>query len=288
MVTADSVKSKIQRLINKANEINGNADTDLTSSVNRLIDGYGKGGGEQPTLFAPIVTAGLNEMSWKNDTNNGGFPVDISADVGGETVTSPLSITEDMDGKTLTITASADKFKSASAQTAISYVSGGRSVLTIDTTAADLSSKTWLVFMADTTAIPDKAFCGMNGEKNKMGGAYINMALLPSSGTLTSDLAITFTQDASCKITIMGKNQESTVQTGFVLRGSNFVFNGTGDSFKNLFEGAVSVYDNGTDSIVATAPIYVQSWKNGSTHLTFDGLAGHTYSLMVEIAAKAL
>lgn len=42
--TADSVKAKIQNLIAKANETTGKNDTDLTSGVNSLIEGYGKGG----------------------------------------------------------------------------------------------------------------------------------------------------------------------------------------------------------------------------------------------------
>jgi hypothetical protein len=45
MATAESVKTKIQSLINKSNETTGNTDTDLTSAVNRLVEGYGKGGG---------------------------------------------------------------------------------------------------------------------------------------------------------------------------------------------------------------------------------------------------
>ncbi|MBQ4040301.1 MAG: hypothetical protein IJO77_03745 [Oscillospiraceae bacterium] len=42
MATAESVKSKLQGLIDKANSITGNADTDLTAAVDALIAGYGK------------------------------------------------------------------------------------------------------------------------------------------------------------------------------------------------------------------------------------------------------
>lgn len=41
MTTADSVKAKIQGLIDKANEATGESDTDLTAAVDRLIEGYG-------------------------------------------------------------------------------------------------------------------------------------------------------------------------------------------------------------------------------------------------------
>ena len=43
MATADSVKNKIQGLIDSANASTGNADTDLTSAVNSLIEGFGQG-----------------------------------------------------------------------------------------------------------------------------------------------------------------------------------------------------------------------------------------------------
>ena len=43
MATAESVKAKLQGLIDKANGATGNADTDLTSAVNTLVGGYGKG-----------------------------------------------------------------------------------------------------------------------------------------------------------------------------------------------------------------------------------------------------
>lgn len=45
MATADSVKAKIQGLINKANETTGQNDATLTEAVNHLKDGYGQGGG---------------------------------------------------------------------------------------------------------------------------------------------------------------------------------------------------------------------------------------------------
>ena len=42
MANAESVKSKIQGLIDKANSVTGNADTDLPAAVDALIAGYGK------------------------------------------------------------------------------------------------------------------------------------------------------------------------------------------------------------------------------------------------------
>lgn len=45
MTTPNSVKTKIQNLIRSANATTGKSDTDLTSAVNKLIAGYGTGGG---------------------------------------------------------------------------------------------------------------------------------------------------------------------------------------------------------------------------------------------------
>jgi hypothetical protein len=44
-ITVDSITAKLQNLINKANTTTGKSDTDITSGVNRLIAGYGRGGG---------------------------------------------------------------------------------------------------------------------------------------------------------------------------------------------------------------------------------------------------
>lgn len=45
MATADSVKAKMQGLIDSANATTGAADTTLTGAVNTLIAGFGQGGG---------------------------------------------------------------------------------------------------------------------------------------------------------------------------------------------------------------------------------------------------
>lgn len=46
MVTAESVKQKIQGLISNANNTTGNTDATLTNAVASLIAGFGTGGGE--------------------------------------------------------------------------------------------------------------------------------------------------------------------------------------------------------------------------------------------------
>lgn len=48
MATPNSVKTKIQGLIDVANKTTGKRDTNLTSGVNSLIKGYGQQGGTTP------------------------------------------------------------------------------------------------------------------------------------------------------------------------------------------------------------------------------------------------
>lgn len=70
MVTADSVKVKLQGLIAKANEATGNTDADLTAAINALIAGFGQGGETSD-----------NELQW------------IAAITGGEVTKIPDSVT---------------------------------------------------------------------------------------------------------------------------------------------------------------------------------------------------
>lgn len=48
-----TLKQKIQNLLTKANQTTGNADTNLTSAVKSLIDGYGGGGGVVVDYWTP-------------------------------------------------------------------------------------------------------------------------------------------------------------------------------------------------------------------------------------------
>lgn len=48
MATADSVKTKIQNLITRANDTTHLEDVDLTNAVNHLVEGYGQGGMDSP------------------------------------------------------------------------------------------------------------------------------------------------------------------------------------------------------------------------------------------------
>lgn len=56
MITADSVKAKLQGLINTANTATGNTDADLTAAVHALVAGFGQGGGNEVFIETGTVT----------------------------------------------------------------------------------------------------------------------------------------------------------------------------------------------------------------------------------------
>ena len=92
-------------------------------------------GGTQPTLFAPTVTEGINSVAWSTNANNGGFNVTTVGRIDQTEVTSPLTITSAMDGKTLYITSSAENFNSSDVTKILSYSAGipNKTTVTIGT-----------------------------------------------------------------------------------------------------------------------------------------------------------
>lgn len=63
MATADSVVAKIRGLISRANAKTGTTDADLTSAVDRLIGGYGQGGGITPSGSKTITENGTHDVT---------------------------------------------------------------------------------------------------------------------------------------------------------------------------------------------------------------------------------
>lgn len=61
MATSSSVKTKIQELINKANDTTGENDVELTSAVNRLAEGYS--GGDTPSGLAAFLSGETDELN---------------------------------------------------------------------------------------------------------------------------------------------------------------------------------------------------------------------------------
>lgn len=80
MATAESVKAKIQGLINTANETTGGADTDLISAVNTLAAGFGQGGGGDVSgIYMAKITPSSNMSSLTIQHNLGTTDILIAA-----------------------------------------------------------------------------------------------------------------------------------------------------------------------------------------------------------------
>lgn len=120
-VQTDAIKKVLGITPTGTIDITENGTVDVTNYAQANVD---VAGGPQPTLFAPIITGAVNQVSWANDTRNGGFNPTITAVVDGQTVTSPLIITQEMDGKTLIVTASATNFNDGVTTMILTYVSG--------------------------------------------------------------------------------------------------------------------------------------------------------------------
>lgn len=88
MVTADSVKAKLQGLIAKANEVTGNTDADLTTAVNALVAGFGQGGGGLPE---GIIEYEIQTFTPEKDTNEA-----LTFSLNMEEVPTLISIATDM------------------------------------------------------------------------------------------------------------------------------------------------------------------------------------------------
>lgn len=119
-IQTDAIKKVLGITPTGTIDITENGTVDVTDYAQANVD---VSGGPQPTLFAPVVTGAVNEVSWANNTSNGGFDVTLTADVDGQTVTSPLTITQEMDGKLLTVTASATNFNDATTTMILTYIS---------------------------------------------------------------------------------------------------------------------------------------------------------------------
>ena len=94
-----------------------------------------------PEIFPPIIVEMFDQVQWKNNEKNGNFAVTITATVDGEEVTSPLMITEEMNGKNLIIKAECENFKGTEHRIPLVY------------RALDMSDPTRSVFF--TSGVPD-------------------------------------------------------------------------------------------------------------------------------------
>lgn len=79
------------------------------------------GGGNQPTLFAPIITVSGNNVTWERDSRNGGFNDVLDATIDNQSVSKPLTITAELDNKLLKVKSIANNFKDGVATQVLEY-----------------------------------------------------------------------------------------------------------------------------------------------------------------------
>jgi len=89
--------------------------------INELRRTISGGGGNQPTLFAPIITVSDNNVTWERDSRNGGFNDVLDATIDNESVSKPLTITAELDNKLLKVKSVAENFKDGVATKVLEY-----------------------------------------------------------------------------------------------------------------------------------------------------------------------
>lgn len=73
MPTVDEVVTKLQNIITKSNNATGASDTTVNAAVDRLIDGYGSGGGDGGELARSIVERTITEYADDEITSVGAY-----------------------------------------------------------------------------------------------------------------------------------------------------------------------------------------------------------------------
>lgn len=63
MATADDVVTKLQNIIVKSNNATGASDTTVNAAVDRLIDGYGTGGGDANLDDVVVLVADFSDAA---------------------------------------------------------------------------------------------------------------------------------------------------------------------------------------------------------------------------------
>lgn len=101
MATADSVKVKIQGLIDQSNATTGNTDADLTTAVGALIAGFGQGGGDVAELVFETTFSVAESLTTASKTTVATISTGLSADTfnghGNDHYFLVLQCTEDTD-----------------------------------------------------------------------------------------------------------------------------------------------------------------------------------------------
>ena len=249
------------------------------------VTGTHEGGGQQPTLYPPVITGGVNTISWANNSQNGGFTVTLTADVDGTPATSPLTITQEMDGKTLTVTASATNFASASSTIVLSYINTSNSLIAISGTNAASGTEEHIVVQFGNNANQSLGLFYYNGGSSQTGCAQATTSR-GNDGTITGDFC--FVASASGNMTMRGRTDKDNGVTE--ARGTFKLTMPSATSSKTVRDSVTAtctVYDVTADSAVKTFTLSKSTAVTETNLGNYAVVNGHTYTFIINATFTA-
>ena len=300
-IAAGSYLAGAQTVKGDANLVAGNIKKDVTIFG---VTGSHEGGGNQPTLFAPVVSGSVNSVSWSNDTRNGGFAVTLAADVDGTPVTSPLTITQQMDGSTLTITASAAKFQSAVTTILLSYINPSSSLISVGASGAAGSANECFVFdidFYDSSQSPTYRWATFlyNGEPLTSPPYSFYLYLTPAGNK--QDVTVS---QACCFVPKVDKAESQTYYSNgpYTFRYgintapssciSNQWYAPASGTIENQMSGTVTIYDTTAQEVFRTIPVSASSAAQTSTTISTDRnktfQKDHVYTVIANVTFTPL
>lgn len=258
-VQTDAIKKVLGITPSGKIDITENGEHDVTNYATASVEVEG---GPQPTLFAPTVTGGVNTIAWSNNTQNGGFDVTLTAVVDGTTVTSPLTITQEMDGKTLTITASATNFEDSVTTVTLQYTSASPLTSQKD---SSINEYQYALFTGGQSAYRLR----FNDGTTAIGAAGTTLFIKQSNDVITSSNYLEITQTIDVYVGYVTKSN---------LVDNNFEINEPGTAFTPSVAKRVAI----TLTNIATGTEYKTTMV--SNNASFGYLPAGIYSMFASIS----
>ena len=172
-----------------------------------------------PQLYPAIVNGGYNEVSWENNPNNGAFGR-VVARIDDSVVSSPLVITQEMDGKDLIIDAIDENFDPNSTTINLAYLQEGTSVIAIGENAARASG--------DKNGFYVTADWFIQNDGVSQGQAVFSWNGIPGTATYTNNLQITSNPPGSTTFHInTSLDAPRSIATGLADKGAAMNVSGT-------------------------------------------------------------
>ena len=197
-------------------------------------------------------------------------------------MTSPLTITQAMDGSTLTIMASATNFEDASTTIVLSYIETSKSLLAISKGSADASGWEGIAFGFASLDTLGDAYLDENTAKN----GFARIATLGSNVNVTEqeDFGFICSTSGTCYLKYM---YSATMENGGFVLGTPAPASGT---WKNQISATCVVWDMTANTSVLTVTKSHTSASGGgsaSNAGSFSAVAGHTYTLIINATIES-